>query len=75
MMQDLNGKQKQTEIIREWYQLYNQYETYGNRYYEIKKLEKVITTVFHKNYKLVLIERIQKYEDVFTVLVLLGQNT
>jgi hypothetical protein len=33
--------------IRSWYQLANQYETDGNMNVRIKKLENVITTVFH----------------------------
>jgi hypothetical protein len=37
--------------IRAWYQLVNQYETDGNRNVRIKKLENVITTVFHRHYK------------------------
>jgi hypothetical protein len=37
--------------IRPWYQSVNQYETDGNRNVRIKKLENVITRVFHRNYK------------------------
>jgi hypothetical protein len=37
--------------IRSWYQLVNQYETDGNKNIRIKKLENVITTVFHRHYK------------------------
>ena len=58
--------------IRAWYQLVNQYETDGNRKVRIKKLENVITTVFHRNFKGELIKWIQDYEDSLTELVLLG---
>jgi hypothetical protein len=61
--------------IRAWYQLVNQYEKDGNRNVTIKKLENVITTVFHRNYKAGLIKWIQDYEDTFTELVLLVQMT
>ena len=37
--------------IRSWCQLVKQYETDGNRNVRIKKLETIITTVFHRNYK------------------------
>jgi hypothetical protein len=61
--------------IRVLYQLVNQYETDGNRSVRIKKLENVITTVFHLNYKRALNKWIQDYEDAFKELVLLGQKT
>jgi hypothetical protein len=61
--------------IRAWYQLVNQYETDGNRNVRVKKLENVITTVFHRHYKGGLFKWVQDYEDAFTVLVLLGQTT
>jgi hypothetical protein len=54
--------------IRSWCQLVQQYETYGNRNVRIKRLESVINTVFHRNYRGGLIEWIQDYEDAFTVL-------
>jgi hypothetical protein len=38
------GKQ---DDIRSWYQLMNQDETDGNKNVRIKKLENIITTVFH----------------------------
>jgi hypothetical protein len=56
--------------IRAWYQLVNQYETDGNRNIRIKKLEIIITTVFHCNYKGGLIKWIRDYEYSFTELVL-----
>ena len=37
--------------IRSWYQIVEQYEIDDNRSARIKKLENVITTVFHWNYK------------------------
>jgi hypothetical protein len=37
--------------IRSWYQIVNQYETDSNRKVRIKKLENVITTVFHRHYR------------------------
>ena len=60
--------------IRSWYQLVNQYETDGNKNVRIKKLENVITTVFHRHYKGGLFKWVQDYEDAFTELVLLGQD-
>jgi hypothetical protein len=41
----------------------------------IKRLENVIDTVFHYNHREELIEWIQKYEDVLTKLIKLGQKT
>jgi hypothetical protein len=61
--------------ILSWYQLVKQYETDGNRNVRIKKLENVITTVFHRHYKGGLFKWIQDYEDTFTELILLGQKT
>jgi hypothetical protein len=52
-----------------------QYETDGNRNVSIKRLESVINTVFHSNYRGGLVKWIQDYEDVFTELALLGQKT
>jgi hypothetical protein len=66
------GKQ---DGIRSWYQLVNQYETDGNKNVRIKKLENVITTVFHWHYKGGLFKWVQDYEDAFTELVILGQAT
>jgi hypothetical protein len=57
------GKQ---DGIRSWYQLVNQYETDGNKNVRIKKLENVITTVFHRHYKGGLLKWVQDYEDAFT---------
>ena len=61
--------------IRSWCQLVKQYETDGNRNVRIKKLENVITTIFHCIFKGGLVKWIQDYEDAFTELVLLGQKT
>jgi hypothetical protein len=61
--------------IRSWYQLVQQYETDGNRNVRIKRLESVINTVFHCNYRGGLVKWIQDYEDAFTELALLGQKT
>jgi hypothetical protein len=52
-----------------------QYETDGNRNFKIKRLESVINTVFHRNYRGGLVKWIQVYEDAFKELALLGQNT
>jgi hypothetical protein len=60
--------------IRSWYQLVNQYETESNRNVRIKRLENVITTVYHRHYKGGLFNWIQDYEDYFTELVLLGET-
>jgi hypothetical protein len=51
-----------------------QYETDGNRNVSIKRLESVINTVFHRNYRGGLVKWIQDYEDAFTELALLGQS-
>jgi hypothetical protein len=59
---------------RSWCQLVQQYETDGNRNDRIKRLEIVIKTVFHCNYRGGFVEWIQEYEDVFTEPVLHGQN-
>jgi hypothetical protein len=61
--------------IRSWCQLVQQYETDGNRNFRIKRLESVINTVFHSNYRGGLVKWIQDSEDVFTELALLGQKT
>jgi hypothetical protein len=52
--------------IRSWCQLVQQYETDGNRNVRIKRLESVINTVFHRNYRGGLVRWIQDYEDAFT---------
>jgi hypothetical protein len=52
-----------------------QYETDGNRNVRIKRLESVINTVLHRNYRGALIKSIQHYEYAFTELPLLGQKT
>jgi hypothetical protein len=51
--------------IRSWCQLVQQYETDGNRNVRIKRLESVIDTVFHRNYRGGLVKWIQHYEDAF----------
>jgi hypothetical protein len=61
--------------IHSWCQLVQQYETDGNRNVRIKRLESVINTVFHRNYRVGLVKWIQDYEDAFTELALLGQKT
>jgi hypothetical protein len=53
----------------------NQYGRDGNRNVRIKKLENVMTKVFHQNYKGGSSNRIQDYEDSFTEFVLLVKNT
>jgi hypothetical protein len=52
-----------------------QYETDGNRNVRIKRLESVINTLFHRNYRRELVKWIQDYGDAFTELALLGQKT
>jgi hypothetical protein len=52
-----------------------QYETDVNRNIRIKRLERVINTVFHRNYRGGIVKWIQDYEDAFTELALLGQTT
>jgi hypothetical protein len=61
--------------IRSWCQLVQQYDTDGNINVRIKRLETVINTVFHLNYRGGLAKWIQDYEDAFTELALLGQKT
>jgi hypothetical protein len=61
--------------IRSLCQLVQQYETDGNRNVRIKRLESVINTVFHRNYRGGHVKLIQDYEDAFTGLALLGQKT
>jgi hypothetical protein len=61
--------------IRSWCLLVQQYETDGNRNVRIKRLESVINTVFHRNYRGRFVTWIQNYKDAFTELALLGQKT
>jgi hypothetical protein len=61
--------------IRSWCQLVQQYEIDGNRNVMIKRLDSVINTVFHRNYRRGHVKRIQDYEDTYTELALLGQKT
>jgi hypothetical protein len=70
----IENRDKQ-DSIRSWCQLVQQYETDGNRNVRIKRLESVISTIFHGNYRGGLVEWFQDYEDAFTELALLGQNT
>jgi hypothetical protein len=63
------------DVIRSWCQLVQHYETDVNRNVRIKKLESVINIVFHHNYGGGLVKCIQDYEDAFTELALLVQNT
>jgi hypothetical protein len=72
ILMENRGKQ---DDIRSWYQLVNQYETDGNKNVRIKKLESIITTVFHQHYKGRLFKWVQDYEDTFTELAILGQAT
>jgi hypothetical protein len=60
--------------IRSWCKLVQQYETDGNRNVRIKRLESIINTVFHRNYRGGFVKWIQDYEDSFTELALLGQR-
>jgi hypothetical protein len=69
----MENRDKQDDI-RSWCQLLQQYETDGYRNVRIKRIESVINTVFHRNYKGGLVKLIQDYEDVFTELALLGQK-
>jgi hypothetical protein len=55
--------------------LVQQYETDGNRNVRIKRLESIINTVFHRNYRGGLVKWIQHYEDAFKELDLRGQKT
>jgi hypothetical protein len=61
--------------IRSWYQLVKQFETDGNKNVRIKRLESVMNTFFHLNYRKVLVKWIQYSEYAFTELALLGQKT
>ena len=61
----IENRSKQDGICS-WCQLVKQYETDGNRNVRIKKLDNVITTVFHRHYRDGLVKWIQDYEDAFT---------
>jgi hypothetical protein len=69
----MENRDKQ-ESIRSCCQLVQQYEIDGNRNIRIKRLESVINTVFHRNYREGLVKWIQDYGDAFTELALLGQK-
>jgi hypothetical protein len=62
ILMENGGKQ---DGIRSWCQLVQHYETDGNQNVRIKKLEKVITTEFHRSYRGGLAKWIQDYEDAF----------
>jgi hypothetical protein len=64
ILMENRGKQ---DGIYSWCQLVHQYETDGNRNVRIKRLESVVKTVFHRNYRGGLVKWIQDYEDAFTV--------
>jgi hypothetical protein len=70
----MENRDKQ-DRIRSWCQLVQQYETDGNRNVRIKRLESIINTVSHHNYRRGLVKWIQDYEGAFTELALLGKNT
>jgi hypothetical protein len=70
----MENRDKQ-DCMRSWCQLVQQYETDGNRNVRIKRLESVINTVIHRNYRGGLVKWIQDYEDAFTELALRGQKT
>jgi hypothetical protein len=61
--------------IHSWCPLVRKYETDGNRNVRIKRLESIINTVFHRNYRGGLVKWIQDYEYAFIELALLGQKT
>jgi hypothetical protein len=69
----MENRDKQDGICS-WCHLVRQYETDGNRNVRIKRIESVIYTVFHRNYRGGLVEWIQYYEDASTELALLGQK-
>jgi hypothetical protein len=61
----MENRDKQDGICS-WCNLVQQYATYGNRNVRIKRLEKlesVVNTVFHHNYREGLVKWIQDYED------------
>jgi hypothetical protein len=70
----MENRDKQDGICS-WCQLVQQYETDGNRNVRIKRLETVIDTILHRNYRGGLVKWFQDYEDAFTELALLGQKT
>jgi hypothetical protein len=72
ILMENRGKQ---DGIRSWCQLVQKYETDNKRNVRIKRLESVINTVCHRNYREGLVKWIQDYEDAFTELALLGQKT
>jgi hypothetical protein len=59
-------------VICSWFQMVQQYDTDVNRHVRIKRLKRVIHTVFHRNYREELVNWSQHYENAFTELALLG---
>jgi hypothetical protein len=70
----MENRDKQDGILS-WCYLVQQYDKDGNITSRIKRLESVINTVFHRNFREGLVKWIQYYEDAFTELALLGQKT
>jgi ribosomal protein L21E len=70
----MKNRDKQDGICS-WFQFLQQYETDGSINVRIKRLESVINTVFHRNYRGGRVKWIQDYENAFTELALLGQKT
>jgi hypothetical protein len=70
----MENKDKQ-DGIRSLCQLVQQYELDINKNFRIKRLESFINTVFHRNYRRVLVKWMQDYEDAFIELDLFGQKT
>jgi hypothetical protein len=68
-------KRDKQDGLCSWCQLLQQYETDGSRNVRIKRLENVIDTVFHRDYRGGLVKWIQEYEDAFTELASVGQKT
>jgi hypothetical protein len=67
----MENREKQ-DGIRSCCQLVQQHETDGNNHIRIKRLEIFINTVLSNHHERGLLKLIQKYEDTFTELVLLG---
>jgi hypothetical protein len=70
----MENKDKQ-DGIRSLCQLVQQYELDINKNFRIERLESFINTVFHRNYRRVLVKWMQDYEDAFIELDLFGQKT
>jgi hypothetical protein len=63
----MENRDKQDSICS-WNQIIQQYEKDCNKNVRIKRLESVINTVFHRNYREGLVKWFQDYEDSFTEL-------